>query len=208
MFTQFDIAKAQKQGAANQEKTNIKRCNGCSVHCTLDVQKTVFCDRGEPEGNWIPVINDIPIYNYIDGAGRRTQKSLRKDLFKEDINEMTQEVAQKCDNHYLNRHKLHPSSGQTDATNGFTQQRFIASLISQLPKRACDGCLEKCALSATYKNSIFYPVVGGQIIKSYVDKQGKAQWISSSTCESLDVAQKMAEFNICTVCSYHRQNTK
>lgn len=220
MFTQDriedyvdDFDKALKRAAP-------KVCDGCAAGCLLGAEYTTQrCGSdGIMHPVFVPMINDRIIYNYIDEAGCRLQPSIVAGSAKdapqtiEDAYALTNDIAQLCDNHYKVRPTLYPPLIQQEEPKGFTQKRSIAKKIGELPNVVCEGCHDKCTLSAAYEDSVIYPVIGKQIIKSYIDAQGRRQTILSTVCKSFIEAQKKAEREICLRCShylpYYRQNTK
>ncbi len=193
-----------------------KHCDGCAAGCSLGVNYTtqLCCNDGIMRPVFVPMINDRIIYNYIDEAGCRLQPYIvagaAKDATQtiEDAYALTKDIAQLCDNHYKVHPTLYPPLIQQEDPKGFTQKRSIAKKIGKLPNVVCEGCHDKCTLSAAYEDSVIYPVIGKQIIKSYIDAQGRRQTILSTVCKSFIEAQKKAEHEICLQCSCYRQNTK
>lgn len=216
MFTQDriedyfdDLDKAYKRAAP-------KVCDGCAAGCSLGVNYTtqLCCNDGIMRPVFVPMINDRIIYNYIDEAGCRLQPYIVAGAAKdapqtiEDAYALTKDIAQLCDNHYKVCPTLCPPLIQQEEPKGFTQKRSIAKKIGKLPNVVCEGCHDKCTLSAAYEDSVIYPVIGKRIIKSYTNAQGRRQTILSTVCKSFIEAQKKAEREICLQCSCYRQNTK
>lgn len=216
MFTQdrvedyFDDLDKAHKGAVR------KVCDGCVAGCSLGANYTTqrCCIDGILRPVFVPMINDRIIYNYIDEAGCRLQPYIVADGAKdatqtiEEAYALTNDIAQLCDNHYKVRPTLYPPLIQQEEPKGFTQKRLSAKKIGELRNVVCEGCHDKCTLSAAYEDSVIYPVIGKQIIKSYIDAQGRRQTILSTVCKSFIEAQKKAEREICLQCSYYQQNTK
>lgn len=216
MFTQDRIEDCIDDFYKAHKRATPKVCDGCAAGCSLGVNYIIqlYCVDGIMRSVFVPMINDRIIYNYIDEAGCRLQPYIvvggAKDATQtiEDAYALTKDIAQLCDNHYKVRPTLYPPLIQQEEPKGFTQKRSIAKQIGKLRNVVCEGCHDKCTLSAAYEDSVIYPVIGKRIIKSYIDAQGKRQVILSTVCKSFIEAQKKAEREICLQCSCYRQNTK
>lgn len=216
MFTQDHVEDYIDDFDKANKRAVPKVCDGCAAGCSLGANYTTqrCCIDGVLRPVFVPMINDRIIYNYIDEAGCRLQPYIVAGGAKgatqtiEDAYALTNDIAQLCDNHYKVRPTLYPPLIQREEPKGFTQKRSIAKKIGELPNVVCEGCHDKCTLSAAYGDSVIYPVIGKQIIKSYIDAQGRRQTILSTVCKSFIEAQDKAKREICLQCSHYQQNTK
>ena len=200
MFTQTD---PEKPTTPEQQTSFKSMCDGCPKRCALSAQQgyNVF----------IPTIAGTPIYSYIDTKGTKHIAKGTKHIADtenyEACKEMAASVADLCDHHHNMRTILYKPLKRKNKNNGFSQSRLARTIEGKMSDMRCDGCLNKCHLSATYENGVIYPTIAGAKIQKYWNTNNKREIVFSHTCTSFQAAQALAT-KICKLCLKHKENIK
>lgn len=140
-----------------ERKINVGRCNGCPTRCRVDARAVVLYDN---------MVAYRPIIEFPGGRlkvhhGRKTKRILSKTYSNPQIAlSYAITVTKDCLNY---TQPPEPEKTSNVKTN-------------------CDGCSEKCELSAVktkgYKDeNIFQPKIGNKVIKKYICKRGTTKTV-------------------------------